>query len=125
MHKKIMKSLSKLPKHYWLVIGIALLVAFINARLGFDSLLQCAIPWAIIAFAIAFFVSSRGNALRLSGIFGFVVSYAFLWFDNRAIKSVMQVLILIPLIILPALFGLLCGLLCGYLGWRVKQVFSK
>jgi hypothetical protein len=118
-----MKRLLKLPKLYWLVIAIALITSFINAKVGFDGFLQTAIPWGVIAFTIAFFAPGKQASLKLSGIFGFIVSYAFLWFDNRGIKSFVQIWVLIPLNILPALFGLLCGALCGYLGWSAKKIF--
>jgi hypothetical protein len=54
-------------------------------------------------------------------MFGFTVSYAFLWFDNTGTKTVSTVLILIPLIIVPALFGALCGFLAAWLGWIVHR----
>jgi hypothetical protein len=119
-----MKILTKLPKQYWFVIGIALIISFINAKLGFDGFFQTTIPWGVIAFAIALFAPGKRDSLNLSGMFGFIVSYAFLWFDNSSSKSLTQVLILIPLVMLPALFGLLCGILCGYLGWRIKRILS-
>jgi hypothetical protein len=115
-----MKIFTKLPKKYWLVISIALVISFINAKLRFDGFLQVAIPWGVIAFVIAFFAPTKRDSLQLTGLFGFIVSYAFLWFDNQNIKSITQVLLLIPLVLLPAVFGLLCGVICGYLGWSIK-----
>jgi len=121
----MLNTLIRLPKRYYFIIGIALIVAFINAQLRLDSLLQATIPWGIIAFVIAFFASSKHDSLKLSGTFGFIVSYAFLWFDNRGIKSLIQVLVLIPLVIVPSLFGLLCGAVLGYLGWYFRHRFIK
>ena len=109
----------------WLVVGVALLMAFISARFLFNGSVTNIVPWGILAFATAFVASNVRQSLLLGAIFGFVVSYAFLWFDNTGQKTLTSVLILIPLIILPALFGALCGLVLAWLGWLARRLISR
>jgi hypothetical protein len=101
------------------VIVVAIAMAFISAKALFNGSILNTIPWGILAFATSFLASSRREAWILGGLFGFIVSYAFLWFDNSGTKTLHTVLILIPLIVAPALFGALCGFLAAWLGWIV------
>ncbi len=107
-----------------LVVGVALVMAFISAKVLFNGSVANVVPWGILAIATSFLASRRREAWMFGGIFGFVVSYAFLWFDNTDTKTLRLVLILIPLIIAPALFGALCGFLAAWLGWIVRQLFK-
>ena len=108
----------------FLVIGVAIVMAFISAKLLFNGSVVNVVPWGILAFATSFLASSKREAWTLGGIFGFVVSYAFLWFDNTGTKTLSTILILIPLIILPALFGALCGFLAAWLGWTLRRLLK-
>ena len=92
-----------------LVIGVALVMASISAKVLFNGSVANVVPWGILAIATLFLASRRREAWMFGGIFGFVVSYAFLWFDNTDTKTLRTVLILLPLIIAPALFGALCA----------------
>lgn len=108
------------------MVLLALVTAFIFSRLNFEGWLPNAVPWGILALLVTTWLGARrSDALRLGAVFGFIVSYAYLWFDNRNIHSVTQILILIPLCILPSLVGLLCGIALGYLGWLFRQFFVK
>lgn len=119
-------TLAKLPARYWATVLIALVTAFIFGRLNIGQLLPNAVPWGILVLLVtALLGTGKCDALRLGAVFGFLVSYAYLWFDNRNIHSVSQVLTLILLIILPAMFGLLCGTALGYLGWRLRRLFMR
>lgn len=112
-------------RRVWLVVGAALVMAFISAKFLFNGSVANIAPWGILAFATAFVASNMRQSLILGAIFGFVVSYAFLWFDNTGEKTLYTVLILIPLIVLPALFGALCGLALAWLGWLTRRLFSR
>jgi len=121
-------TLAKLSIRYWFTILLALVIAFIFSRLSIAQgrALLNAVPWGIIVVLVtALLGMSKKDGLRLGAVFGFLVSYAYLWFDNRNIHSFTQILILIPLIILPSLFGLLCGTALGYLGWRLRRLFIR
>lgn len=107
------------------VCAAAVIMAFLSAKALFNGSVWNIFPWGILAFATAFLASSRREAWAFGGLFGFVVSYAFLWFDNTGTKTLSTVLVLIPLIILPALFGALCGFLAAWLGWIVRQAVLK
>ncbi len=107
-----------------LVVGVAVVMGLISAKVLFNGSVANVVPWGILAFATSFLASRRREAWMFGGIFGFVVSYAFLWFDNTDTKTLRTVLILIPLIIVPALFGALCGFFLGWLGWIVRQLFT-
>ena len=107
-----------------LVIGVALVMASISAKVLFNGSVANVMPWGILAIATSFLASRRREAWMFGGIFGFVVSYAFLWFDNTDTKTLRTVLILLPLIIAPALFGALCGFLAAWLGWIGRQLFK-
>ena len=105
----------------WLVIGSAIVMAFLSAKALFNGTAWNVLPWGILAFATAYLASNRREAWTFGGLFGFVVSYAFLWFDNTGTKTLSSVAILIPLIFAPALFGALCGFLAAWLGWIIRQ----
>jgi hypothetical protein len=107
------------------VAGAAIVMAYISANYLFHGNVLNTIAWGILAFLTAFLASSRREAWEFGGLFGFVVSYAFLWFDNTNQKTLHTVLILIPLIILPACFGLLCGLLLTTAGWYARRLVLK
>ncbi len=106
------------------LIVVALVIAFISAHYLFNASVTNAIPWGLLAFATAFIAKSKKDSLILGGLFGFVVSYSFLWFDDKSI-STSKVLILIPLIVLPALLGMFCGSLAALLGWTSRQALKK
>ncbi|MGC7873358.1 hypothetical protein ACPUYX_17765 [Desulfosporosinus sp. SYSU MS00001] len=119
-------TLAKLPPRYRFTMLLALATAFIFSRLGIaqGKALLNAVPWGILVLLVtAWLGTGNRDSLRLGAVFGFLVSYAYLWFDNNNIHSFTQVLILIPLIILPSMFGLLCGIVLGYFGWEIKQMF--
>ncbi|HEV2235145.1 MAG TPA: hypothetical protein VGR57_00660 [Ktedonobacterales bacterium] len=103
------------------VLVVALVMAWISAKLLFNGSVWNIVPWGILAFATAFFATSRREARALGALFGFVVSYAFLWFDNTSTLTPSKVLVLVPLIVLPALFGALCGFLAAWLGWLARR----
>ncbi len=122
----MVKLTSSDSKQYWITALIAIIAAFINASINQNGLLPNAIPWGILAFVISFLTANnRKQALWLCAIFGFVVSYSYLWFDNHGIKSLTQVLFLIPVVVAPSLFGALCGSVCGYIGWKVRRLLRK
>lgn len=106
------------------VVLVALIAAFISAKYLFNGSALNAVPWGILAFASAYVASNKRQAVTIGGVFGFIVSYSFLWFDNKSL-TLSKVVILIPLIVLPALFGLLCGSLAAWLGWKSRQTFKK
>ena len=109
----------------WLVIGAAIVMAFLSAKVLFNGSAWNVLPWGILAFATAYLASSRREAWMLGGWFGFVVSFAFLWFDNTGTKTLAKVAALIALIFAPALFGALCGFLSAWLGWIVRQAMKR
>jgi hypothetical protein len=107
------------------VFAVAVIMAFLSAKALFNGDIRNVVPWGILAFATAFLASSRREAWVLGALFGFAVSYAFLWFDNTDAKTLSTVLILIPLIVLPSLFGALCGFVTAWLGWIVRQAVVR
>lgn len=111
--------------HTWLVVGVAVVMAFISANYLFNASVANIVPWGILAFATAFVASTMRQSLLYGALFGFVVSYAFLWFNNTSQKTLSTVLILIPLILLPALFGALCGLALAWLGWLARRLITR
>lgn len=114
--------LARVPRRYWIAAGIALVVAFLFGLINSASFLLNSVPWGLVALLLtAVMASNQRDAIKLGAVFGFVVSYGYLWFDNKHIVSVHQVLILIPLIVVPSLFGLLCGALLGFLGWHLRK----
>ena len=107
---------------------LALVTAFIFSRLTVaqGKTFANAVPWGILVFLVTTFLgTSKKDALRLGALFGFLVSYAYLWFDNRNIQSLTQVLLLVVVVVLPSLFGLLCGVALEYLGWRIRRLFLR
>ena len=107
------------------VFVIAIVMGFISGKFLFHGSALNILPWGILALMTAFIATNKRQALTFGGLFGFIVSYSFLWFNNSNIKSVGQVLFLIVLVTLPALFGLLCGLIAAGLGWKIRSVIKK
>jgi hypothetical protein len=103
------------------VMVVALVMAWLSAKVLFNGSIWNVVPWGILAGAAAWFAASRREAWTFGALFGFVVSYAFLWFDNTSTLTVAKVLVLVPLIVLPALFGALCGFLAAWLGWLARR----
>lgn len=109
-----------------IVTIIALVAAYISAKFLVQGNPIVAVPWGILAFLSAFIAKKKNESLLLGGCIGFVASYSYLWFDNTSIPRVLsKILFLVVLVILPALFGLLCGTLCAWLGWGVKSRAAK
>ena len=109
---------------YLLTASVAILMALISAKLLFNGLWLNIIPWGILAFATAFLAPNKKAALKLGGVFGFVVSYSFWWFDDTSRTMAAHILVLIPLIMAPALFGALCGLAMAWLGWTTRRMLT-
>jgi len=108
-----------------LVVSIAAVAAaFISAKLLVQGSALVAIPWGILALLCAFTASSKQQALALGGLFGFLVSYSYLWFDDTSRLTAGRAAMLILLITLPALFGLGCGLALSWLGWMLRKKIS-
>lgn len=105
-----------------LVVFITVVMAYISAKYLFNASTWNVVPWGILAFATAFIASSKHEAWKLGGIFGFGVSYAFLWFDNTSPMNVSKVVFLAVLVVIPALFGLLFGSLLAALGWCIRRL---
>lgn len=107
-----------------IIILVALVMAFISSHYLFNGSVINAFIWGILAFATSFIAKTKKESLIFGGVFGFVVSYSFLWFDDKSI-SASKIAILIPLIVLPALFGMFCGILAAWVGWKTKELKSK
>jgi len=97
-------------------MGVAVTMALISSKLLFHGSVANVIPWGILALAISFL------ARKLGAVFGFVLSLAFLWIDNKSQKTFSRVLILVPVTLVPSLFGLLCGWIIASLGWKLRQL---
>lgn len=107
-----------------IIFAVAIIVAFISAK-PFASLnALVVILWGILALLIAFVAKSKKETLTLGALFGFVVSYAYLWFNDTSSYTFAKIVFLIMLIILPSAFGLLCGLLMSWIGWIIKSKTS-
>lgn len=114
-----MASLLKTRK-FLLVVIVALVAGFVSAKFMAQGNPLVTLPWGVLAFLSAFLAGSRKEAWTLGGCLGFVASYSYLWFDSSDLTT-SKVIGLVFLIILPALFGLLCGLLAAWLGWVVRK----
>ena len=110
------------PKRYLIVMGVAVTMALISSKLLFHGSVANVIPWGILALAISFLARDRRDAGKLGAVFGFVLSLAFLWIDNKSQKTFSRVLILVPVTLVPSLFGLLCGWIIASLGWKLRQL---
>jgi hypothetical protein len=99
---------------------ISIVVGFISAKFLPQGNPLVAIPWGIIAIIFALYSKNKKEALVLGGCVGFIASYAYLWFDNTDKLTITKIISLALLIILPAIFGLICGMLAAWLGWIVK-----
>jgi apolipoprotein N-acyltransferase len=108
-----------------LVAAAAVVMSYISAKFIFNGSVFNILPWGILSFAASYLATSKREAWKLGTLFGFVVSYLFLWFDNTDTKTLAHVVVLIPLIIVPALFGALCGFLAAWLGWVLRPKHKK
>jgi apolipoprotein N-acyltransferase len=103
------------------VLVVAIVVAYISAKPFAQANAWVAIPWGILALLIAYLAKNKKESLILGGLFGFVVSYSYLWFNDTSSYTFAKIVFLICLIILPSAFGMLCGLLASWLGWTIKS----
>lgn len=109
-------------KPYLLVALAAGLMAFISAHYLWHGDIRNTIPWGLLSFACGLLAANKTMAWKLGGVYGFAVSYWFLWFDNTDPLSLHQFVQLFLLIPLPSLFGALCGSLLGRLAFGLKQL---
>lgn len=110
-------------RKFFLVIILALIVAFVSARYMAQGTPLVTIPWGILAVVLGLIVSSRKEALTLGACLGFVASYSYLWFDSSDL-TLAKAAFLVVLIVLPSLFGLLGGLLAAWVGWAVRTLLK-
>lgn len=108
-----------------IVVAVALIAAFISAKPFAQANAWVVIPWGILAILIAFLAKSKRESLLLGGLFGFVISYSYLWFNDTSSYTAKKIIFLALLIIVPAAFGLLCGLLGSWLGWIIKAKTAR
>ena len=105
---------------------VALVAGFISAKFMAQGNPLVTIPWGVLAFLCGFVGNTRKESLVLGGMLGFVASYSYLWFDNTDHLTLAKIVVLAGLIVLPALFGMLCGLIASWLGWIIRsRVFHK
>ncbi len=102
------------------IVILAAIAGFISAKYMAQGNPLVTIPWGVLAFGTAFVAANKREALTLGSCVGLVASYSYLWFDHTGALTAAKVAFLILLILLPALFGLVCGLLCAWLGWVLK-----
>jgi hypothetical protein len=86
-------SLAKLAIRYWFTVLLALVTAFIFSQISITQgkALQNAVPWGILVLILAAWLgTSKGDALRLGAVFGFFVSYAYLWFTTATFTLLLR-----------------------------------
>src|SRR5581483_12137433 len=98
-----------------LVGACAVIMGFISGKLLlFNGSAMNVLPWGVLAFATSILAPTRRQALKLGGIFGFIVSFSFLCFNNTGTKTLSAAAVVALLAAVAALFGLLCGMLLSW-----------
>ena len=96
------------------LLGIAL--GFVSARYLPQGNPLVTVPWGLTAVVLGTACRTRPRALLVGGALGFAASYSYLWFDDTSPLSAATATRLALVIIVPAVFGLLCGALAAWLG---------
>jgi hypothetical protein len=115
----------QLSKSYSTVVTVATVMAFVSAHYLWQGDARNTIPWGLLVLTCGLCATTKAQAWKLGAIFGFVVSYCFLWFDNTDAVSLHQFIQLFLLIPLPSLFGALCGGLLSRLAFAAKQIRTR
>ena len=98
-----------------------IVMAFISAHYLFSGDARSVFPWAILALLVGLSTRNRREALYAGGIYGYILSFSFLWFDKSGPTSLHQFGQLMVVIGLVSLFGALCGLLLSWLAYSLKS----
>ena len=74
--------------------------------------------WGAVGIAIGWWSDSKKYALRNSGIYGFVLSFAFMFVGYHGSAPIV---IRIPFFVALGLLGLICGVVLGFIGGRIPH----
>jgi hypothetical protein len=96
--------------------ALAVVVGFVSAKYLAQGTALVSVPWGVIALLLGAFSPTRRQALLVGAVFGFLVSYAYLWFDDTSALTPAKAAQLALLIMAPAAFGLLCGAAAAWVG---------
>lgn len=120
-----MQRTLRLARHSTTIIIVgATSMGFISGKLLlFNGSAMNVRPWGILAIATSSFASTGRQAIKLGGVFGFVVSFSFLCFNNTGTKTMSAAVMVALLAAVAALFGLLCGALLTWLGWKARELY--
>lgn len=106
---------------YWVALAGAFIMAFLSAHFLFGGSATNVIPWGILALACGLLAQTKRDAWKLGAVYGFALSFLFLWLDNTSHKSLKQFFELLALIPLPSLFGALCGAILSRLAFGLRK----
>jgi len=115
-----MRKLS-IPATYWVALAAAVILAFLSSHYLFNGSVANVIPWGIMAIGCGFLAQGKRHAWKLGAVYGFALSFLFLWLDNTSHKSLKQFFELLALIPLPSLFGALCGAILSRLAFGLRK----
>ena len=101
------------------VIIIAILLAFIATRFLFVGSALTLIPWCITGLLIGYWSANKKTALFYGAIYGFILSFSFMFFGYNGSASIIS---RFPFFALLGLFGAVCGIVLGVLGSIVKKI---
>jgi len=107
-----------------IIIVAAIGMGFVSGRLLLlGGSAMNVLPWGVLTIAASFLGPTKRQAVKLSSVFAFLVSFSFLWFNNTDSKTLSSTLTLVALAAFASLFGLMCGALLGWLGWKIRHLF--
>lgn len=107
-----------------LAVVLAIVVGFVSAKYLAQGTVLVTVPWGVIALLFGVLSRTRRQALLSGAVFGFLASYAYLWFDDTSPLTPGKAAQLALLIVAPAAFGLLCGAAAAWLGRLVARLIS-
>ena len=96
-------------------------MAFASAHFLFDGSVTNVLPWGVLALLIGSLARNPKEAWKIGAMYGFILSYGFLWFDQTGRTTFHDLLILFIIIPLPSLFGAFCGVCLSYVGYAVVR----
>lgn len=106
---------------YAVVIFGALAMTFISAHFLFGGSVANVLPWGILALLCGLLAQNKRDAWKLGAVFGFCLSFFFLWLDKTGHISLRQFFGLLVIIPLPSLFGALCGAVLSRLTFGLRH----
>jgi len=101
-------------------IGAAL--GIIASRYLFVGSWMSLVLWAIAGLAIGAWCKRRSQAMLIGAVFGFAVSFVFIWSGYTGSASLISRL---PFFAILGMVGAVCGFVLGFVGYMIRRLVQR